>query len=72
MSFKVSPQLSGAERTRAWHHHVSHTPTSPRPFYPITPNKSVGSVPQQYINHRIIIHPFRFYLVKVIAQKTQF
>ena len=29
MRFKVSPQLPGAERTRAWHHHGSHTPTSP-------------------------------------------
>jgi hypothetical protein len=27
--FKISPQLSGAGRTRAWHHHGSHTPTSP-------------------------------------------
>ena len=30
MRFKVSPQLPGAERTRAWHHHGSHRPTSPR------------------------------------------
>ena len=29
MRFKKSPQLPGAERTRAWHHHGSHTPTSP-------------------------------------------
>ena len=29
MRFKVRPQLPGAERTRAWHHHGSHTPTSP-------------------------------------------
>ena len=29
MRFKKSPQLTGAGRTRAWHHHGSHTPTSP-------------------------------------------
>ena len=30
MRFKKSPQLPGAGRTRAWYHHGSHTPTSPR------------------------------------------
>ena len=29
MRFKKTPQLPGAGRTRAWHHHESHTPTSP-------------------------------------------
>ena len=29
MRFKKSPQLPGAGRTRAWHHHGSHTSTSP-------------------------------------------
>ena len=29
MRFKKSPQLFGAGRTRAWHYHGSHTPTSP-------------------------------------------
>ena len=29
MRFKKSPQLPGAGRTRAWHYHGSHTPTSP-------------------------------------------
>ena len=29
MRFKKSPQLPGAGRTRAWHHHGSHTLTSP-------------------------------------------
>ena len=29
MRFKKSPQLPGAGRTRVWHHHGSHTPTSP-------------------------------------------
>ena len=30
MRFKKSSELPGAGRTRAWHHHGSHTPTSPR------------------------------------------
>ena len=29
MRFKKSPQLPGAGRTREWHYHGSHTPTSP-------------------------------------------
>ena len=29
MRFKKRPQLPGAGRTRAGHHHGSHTPTSP-------------------------------------------
>ena len=29
MRFKKSPQLPGAGRTRVWHHHGSHKPTSP-------------------------------------------
>ena len=29
MRYKESPQLPGAGRTREWHHHGSHTPTSP-------------------------------------------
>ena len=29
MRFKKSPQLPGAGRTRAWHHHESHMLTSP-------------------------------------------
>ena len=29
MRFKKSPQLPGARRTRAWHYHGSHKPTSP-------------------------------------------
>ena len=29
MRFKKSPQLPGPGRTRTWHHHGSHTPTSP-------------------------------------------
>ena len=29
MRFKIRPQLPGAGRTRAGHHHGSHTPTSP-------------------------------------------
>ena len=30
MRFKKNPQYPGAGRTRAWHHHGSDTPTSPR------------------------------------------
>ena len=33
MRFKKSPQLPGAGRARAWHHHGSDTPTSPRAIY---------------------------------------
>ena len=33
MRFKNSPQLPGAGRTRAWHHHGSDTPISPRAIY---------------------------------------
>ena len=48
MRFKNGPQLPGAGRTRAGHHHGSHTPTSPGTILlgkmPITPNKSAGSV----------------------------
>ena len=29
MRFEKRPKLPGAGRTRAWHHHGSHTPTSP-------------------------------------------
>ena len=48
MRFKKRPQLPGAGRRRGWHHHGSHTPTSPGAVlnvkWPITPNKSAGSV----------------------------
>ena len=48
MRFKKRPQLPGAGRTRGWHHHGSHTHTSPGAIlnvkWPITPNKSTGSV----------------------------
>ena len=33
MRFKNSPQLPGAGRTRAGHHHGSDKPTSPRAIY---------------------------------------
>ena len=33
MRFKNSPQLPGTGRTRAWHHHGSDKPTSPRAIY---------------------------------------
>ena len=48
MRFKVSPQLPGAERTRAWHQNGSHTPTSPGAIllvkWPVTPNIPTASV----------------------------
>ena len=51
MKFKKSSQLPGAGRTRAWHYHGSHTPTSPVAIllpvaikWPVTPNISAASV----------------------------
>ena len=48
MRFKKSPQLPGAGRTRAWHHHGSDTFTSPRAIYVLKsakrPNIFGGSV----------------------------
>ena len=50
MRFKRSPQLPGAGRTRAWHHHGSkrRRPTSPRAIYVLKsvkgPNIFWGSV----------------------------
>ena len=48
MRFKKSPQLPGAGRTRAWHHHGSHTPTSPGAIlqvkWPVNPNILAASV----------------------------
>ena len=48
MRFKRSPQLPGAGRTRAWHHHGSDTPISPRAIYVLKsvkgPNILGGSV----------------------------
>ena len=50
MRFKERPQLPGAGRARAGHHHGSHKPTSSMAIllvkWPITPNKSAGSVVQ--------------------------
>ena len=46
--FKTSSQLPGAGRTRAWHYHGSHTPTSPGAIllekWPVTPNITAASV----------------------------
>ena len=48
MRFKKSPQLPGAGRTRAWHHHGSHTPISPGAIlqvkWPVNPNILAASV----------------------------
>ena len=43
MRFNKSPQLPGAGRTSAWHHHESHTPTSPGAIL-LTPNIFTASV----------------------------
>ena len=48
MRFKKSTQLPGAGRTRARHHHGSHTPTSPGAIlqvkWPVNPNILAASV----------------------------
>ena len=47
MRFKKSPHLKipGAVRTRAWHHHGSHMPTSPGAILPShQTNPAVGTV----------------------------
>ena len=61
MRFKKRPQLPGAGRTRGWHHHGSHTPTSPGAIlnvkWPITPNKSACSVKLNYREKKIMVSP---------------
>ena len=49
MRFKKSPQLPGAGRTRAWHHHGSHTPTS----RPVNPNILAASVIGKFMVEKI-------------------
>ena len=45
MRFEISPQLPGTGRTRAGHHHGSHTPTSPEAvLLGKMANKSASSV----------------------------
>ena len=48
MRFKNGPQLPGAGRTRAWHHHGSHKLTLPGAIllvkWPVTPNVFTDSV----------------------------
>ena len=48
MRFKKSPQLPGAGRTWAGHHHGSHTPTSTGAIllvkWPVNPNILAASV----------------------------
>ena len=69
MTFKKSPQLPGAGRTRAWDYHGSHTPTSPGAIlhvkWPITPNKSVGSV-YLFQNCLSLLWPKTFRIMKVL------
>ena len=57
MRFKNSPQLPGAGRTRAWHHHGSDTPTSPRAIYVL---KSA--------NGGLFYTPLYFNLIKMIGE----
>ena len=50
MRFKNSPQLPGAGRARAWHHHGSDTPTSPRVIYVLKSASGANiSVPSVHI-----------------------
>ena len=51
MRFKKSPRLPGAGRTKAWHHHGSDTPTSPRAIYGLKSAKD----PNLFINYIISI-----------------
>ena len=50
MGFKKSPQLHGARRTRVWHHHGSHTPTSPRTILLHSYYMSTQTVPPPVYN----------------------
>ena len=49
MRFKKSPQLPGAGRTRAGHHHGSDTPTSPRAIYVLKSAKCNEIMPSVYL-----------------------
>jgi hypothetical protein len=43
--FKKSPQLPGATCTRAWHHHGTDTPNSPRAIYILRSAKQPAYLP---------------------------
>ena len=60
MRFKNSPQLPGAGRKRAWHHHGSDTPTSPRAIYPLKSAKRPNFFGGVYV---MLIKDFRAFWV---------
>ena len=49
MRFKYGPQLPGAGRTWAGHHHGSDTPTSPRAIYVLKSAKCNEIMPSVYV-----------------------
>jgi hypothetical protein len=66
MRLKKSPQLPGAGRKKAWHHHWSDTPTSPRAIYVLRSAKGtnifVGSVYERFYETFLdFITNFRFH-----------
>ena len=76
MRFKKSPQLPGAGRTRVWHHHGSHTPTSPGAILlskMACQPKHIGrqcKIAQRYnfsFEHRYIIHYQTNFCFRLIA-----
>ena len=73
MRFKKNPQLPGAGRTRAWHHHGSHTPTSPgaillgKMAYP--PNKSAPGVYSKSENWNFLV-ALMIFLQTLLTQIT--
>ena len=68
MRFEIY-QLPGAGRTRAWHHHGSHTPTSPGAILlgkAYHTKKSAGSVAQNSeIHDKSIPKKLKTYVVKI-------
>ena len=50
MRFKKSPQLPGAGRTRAWHHHGSHThQTNPPAVQPLEKTPKINKHTRMFI-----------------------
>ena len=60
MRFKNNPQLPGAGRTRAWHHHGSDTPASPRAIY----------VHTKISKRRTILHTTVVFIQKVLLHSS--
>ena len=65
MRFKKSPQLPGAGRTRAWHHHESHTPISPGAL--LLSNHIIKHIGRQCI----ITHSKQFACYQGIIKRTK-